>query len=58
MEMSVLSFRPECCSASQRNGVQLQTGIAFTFDRIPQKDRNALLCQLNSYARPKQEVVA
>jgi hypothetical protein len=23
-----------------------------------QKDRNALLCQLNSYARPKQEVVA
>jgi hypothetical protein len=22
------------------------------------KDRNALLCQLNSYARPKQEVVA
>ncbi|MGB7148364.1 MAG: hypothetical protein WBD45_04380 [Terriglobales bacterium] len=33
---SVFSFRPECCSASQRNGVQLQTGIAFTFDRIPQ----------------------
>jgi hypothetical protein len=23
-----------------------------------EKDRNALLCQLNSYARPKQEVVA
>ena len=22
------------------------------------KDRNALLCQLNSYMRPKQEVVA
>jgi len=33
---SVFSFRPECCSASQRKGVQLQTGIAFTFDRIPQ----------------------
>ena len=32
---SVFSFRPECCSASQRNGVQFQTGIAFTFDRIP-----------------------
>jgi hypothetical protein len=32
---SVFSFRPECCSASQRNGVQLRTGIAFTFDRIP-----------------------
>lgn len=36
---SVFSFRPECCSASQRNGVQLQTGIAFTFDRIPQEGR-------------------
>jgi hypothetical protein len=32
---SAFTFRPECCSASQRNGVQLQTGIAFTFDRIP-----------------------
>jgi hypothetical protein len=32
----VFTFRPECCSESQRNGVQLQTGIAFTFDRIPQ----------------------
>jgi len=32
---SVFSFRPECCSASQRNGVQLQSGIAFIFDRIP-----------------------
>jgi hypothetical protein len=32
---SVFTFRPECCSDSQRNGVQLQTGIAFTFDRIP-----------------------
>jgi hypothetical protein len=29
------TFRPECCSESQRNGVQLQNGIAFTFDRIP-----------------------
>ena len=32
------SFRPECCSESQRNGVQLQAGIAFTFDRIPHAD--------------------
>jgi hypothetical protein len=32
---SLFSFRPECCSESQRNGVQLQTGIAFAFDRIP-----------------------
>jgi len=30
------TFGPECCSESQRNGVQLQTGIAFSFDRIPQ----------------------
>jgi hypothetical protein len=37
---SVFNFRPECCSASQRNGVQLQTGIAFTFDRIPQFPHN------------------
>jgi len=32
---SVFAFRAECCSESQRNGVRLQTGIAFTFDRIP-----------------------
>jgi hypothetical protein len=31
----VFAFRPECCSDSQQNGVRLQTGIAFTFDRIP-----------------------
>src|SRR5216683_3490086 len=33
---STFTFRPECCSGSQRNGVRLQTGIAFAFDRIPQ----------------------
>ena len=33
---SMFAFRPECCSASQRNGVRIQTGIAFAFDRIPQ----------------------
>jgi hypothetical protein len=33
---SVFTFRPECCSESQRNGVRLQNGIAFTFDRISQ----------------------
>jgi hypothetical protein len=32
---SVFTFTPECRSESQRNGVQLQTGIAFTFDRNP-----------------------
>ena len=31
------TFRPECCSDSQRNGVRLQNGIAFTFGRIPQR---------------------
>jgi hypothetical protein len=32
---SAFTFRPEYCSDSQRNGVRLQTGIAFIFDRIP-----------------------
>src|SRR5271165_2407249 len=32
---SAFTFRPECCSESQRNLVRLQSGIAFTFDRIP-----------------------
>ena len=32
----VFAFRPECRSGSQRNGVRLHSGIAFTFDRIPQ----------------------
>jgi hypothetical protein len=34
-------FRPECCSESQGNRVRLQSGIAFTFDRIPHIDRYA-----------------
>jgi hypothetical protein len=32
---SAFTFRPECCSGSQRNRVRLHSGIAFTFDRIP-----------------------
>ena len=32
---SAFTFRPECCSESQRNRVRRQSGIAFTFDRIP-----------------------
>jgi len=36
---SVFTFKPECCSKSQRNGVQLQTGIALTFDRIPHLEK-------------------
>src|SRR6266536_1312287 len=39
---SAFTFRPECCSESQRNGVQLQTGIAFAFDRIPQPSIGSL----------------
>src|ERR1035437_2545937 len=34
---SAFTFRRECCSESQRNGVRLHNGIAFTFDRIPHK---------------------
>jgi len=34
---SAFAFRPECCSESQRNRVRLQSGIAFTFDRIPHR---------------------
>jgi hypothetical protein len=37
---SAFTFRPEYCSDSQRNGVRLQTGIAFIFDRIPQHSRH------------------
>jgi len=44
---SAFTFRPECCSESQRNRVRLQTGIAFTFDRIPQKP-----CPVQPKARP------
>src|SRR6266496_1209182 len=47
---SAFTFRPECCSESQRNGVRLQTGIAFTFDRIPhsrrkKRSKSANLCK-------------
>ena len=33
----MFAFTPECCSESQRNGVRLQAGIAFAFDRIPHR---------------------
>jgi hypothetical protein len=33
---TAFTFDPECCSESHRNGVRLQTGIPFTFHRIPQ----------------------
>src|SRR5450631_1107266 len=40
---SAFTFRPECCSESQRNGVRLHSGIAFTFDRIPQQRQRVSL---------------
>src|SRR5271157_4154888 len=33
---SAFTFRTECRSESQRNRVRLQSGITFTFYRIPQ----------------------
>ncbi len=36
----LFAFRTECCSESQRNGVRLQNGIAFAFDRIPHLAKN------------------
>jgi hypothetical protein len=38
-----LTFTTEYCSDSQRNGVRLQTGIAFIFDRIPHSVAVAVL---------------
>jgi hypothetical protein len=47
---------PECCSESLRNGVQLQTGIAFIFDRIPQalaiKTERALMAIKTTQGQP------
>ena len=39
---SAFTFRTECCSESQRNRVRLQSGIAFTFDRIPHNAKPAI----------------
>ncbi|MGB8064718.1 MAG: hypothetical protein WCF26_22730, partial [Candidatus Sulfotelmatobacter sp.] len=57
---SAFTFRPECCSESQRNGVRLQTGIAFTFDRIPQyhrlsTDANNLFCIISERGNTDEE---
>src|SRR6266481_5510987 len=38
-KLNTIPVDEESCSPSQRNGVQLQTGIAFTFDRIPHAAR-------------------
>ncbi len=37
MAESVFTIIPESCSGSSRNSVRNHPGIAFTFDRIPQK---------------------
>jgi len=47
---SAFTFRPEYCSDSQRNGVRLQTGIAFIFDRIPHNSPQ----RLRRAAMPRQ----
>ena len=39
---TTFAVRPEGCSDSQRNGVRLQTGIAFAIDRIPQPTSSTL----------------
>src|ERR1035437_9903431 len=52
---SAFTFRPECCSESQRNRVRLHSGIAFTFDRIPQKGQDIPgPAQLATYMKHKQ----
>ena len=45
---SAFTFRPECCSESQRNRVRFQSGIAFTFDRIPHSRTASLSFRPNS----------
>jgi hypothetical protein len=52
---SAFTFRPECCSESQRNRVQLQAGIAFTFDRISHLVRSSKEGQRQSHS-PRQSV--
>ncbi len=41
------TFRPECCSESQRNRVRVQSGIAFTFDRIAQRDASMMAARIS-----------
>jgi hypothetical protein len=60
----VFAFRTECCSDSHRNGVRLQNGIAFAFDRIPQKKASvneiyhyAKVCRVGNVIRPYMEAL-
>src|ERR1700722_19617592 len=50
------TFPPECCSESQRNGVQLQTGIVFTFDRIPHRSGALAWASGNGHAEAGERV--
>jgi len=52
----VFAFRTECCSESQRNGVRLQNGIAFAFDRIPHLDPSYRGAGLSSVSSMEREV--
>jgi len=50
---TAFAFRPECCSDSQRNGVRLQTGIAFAIDRIPHQSQSSKgSCGIRIFALP------
>ena len=49
---SAFTFRPECCSESQRNRVRFQSGIAFAFDRIPQLSSAFRRCGMKISASP------
>ena len=53
---SAFTFRPECCSESQRNRVRLQNRIAFTFDRIPQHKIVAVMLDACIPLEKRQEV--
>jgi hypothetical protein len=48
----LFAFRTECCSESQRNRVRLQAGIAFTFDRIPQRSEESAFLFLTKQQIP------
>ena len=48
-----------CCTKTLRDATREQVeNFVQQLSDWAEKDRNALLCQLNSYVRPKQEVVA
>ena len=56
----VKAYALDFCEVKELKDAKREKVEAFvhTLAELAQKDRDALLCQLNSYARPKQEVVA